>query len=146
MHIHLPHQARMTNTTSRLVEPHYTLGPESSSPPTSAPIAPPSAEPSPPSTPSPPLLATPATFRYKATPVYPEIDIEERIEGVAVVLVTIGTDGSLLDASIAESSGNANLDAAALAAARASLYTAPMQDGKPVEEQYKIVYEFSLDD
>ncbi len=83
-------------------------------------------------------------FRYKATPDYPELQLQENIEGTVIVRVTIGPDASLLDAAIDESSGNAALDAAALAAARASLYTAPLRDGKPVTAQYLIVYEFKI--
>ena len=60
------------------------------------------------------------------------------------MLVTIGADGALISATIAVSSGNANLDEAALKAARASLYTPYLANGVPSEQQYKIVYDFRL--
>jgi periplasmic protein TonB len=85
-----------------------------------------------------------SNFRYKATPNYPDLQMQEGVEGTVIVLVTIGPDGSLLDATVDQSSGNAALDAAALAAARDSLYTAPLRDGRPVTAQYRIVYEFKI--
>lgn len=112
--------------------------------PSAAPATP-SAEPSAPPTPSGPIDEQQGTFSYKARPEYPPMEIEEHIEGTVVVLVTIGPDGSLESATIASSSGDVHLDEAALVAARASRYTPYLVNGSPVEQQYKIVYEFKLD-
>jgi len=109
--------------------------------PSAPPIAPPTATP----TAETVLPVKDSNFRYKATPSYPDVQMQEGVEGTVIVLVTIGPDGSLLDATIDQSSGNAALDAAALAAAHASLYTAPLRDGKPVTAEYRIVYEFKID-
>jgi protein TonB len=95
--------------------------------------------------PSGPITATDATFAYQAPLDYPQIAKDENIQGTAIVLVTIGVDGTLVSATIAESSGNASLDQAALKAARESRYQPYLVNGKPVEQQYKIVYEFKLD-
>ncbi|HEY7979881.1 MAG TPA: energy transducer TonB [Candidatus Eremiobacteraceae bacterium] len=110
----------------------------------SAPPATPIAQPSVAPTPNGPIAITDSTFKYRAPLEYPEIAIQQDIEGTAVVLVTIGADGTLISATIAESSGNANLDEAALNAARASRYTPYLANGVPTEQQYKIVYEFRL--
>ena len=85
-----------------------------------------------------------STFKYRAPLEYPEIAIQQNIEGTVVVLVTIGPDGSIISATIAVSSGNASLDEAALKAARACLYTPYLANGVPTEQQYKIVYDFRL--
>jgi periplasmic protein TonB len=132
---------------------HQTVGPTEQPyiPPTpdvatpSSPPATPTAEPITSATPSGPIDIQQSTFRYKAPPDYPQLEIEEHIEGTAIVLVTIGPDGSLLSATIATSSGDVHLDEAALAAARASRYTPYLVNGVPVEQQYKIVYDFRLD-
>lgn len=49
---------------------------------------------------------------------YPREAAERGLEGDAVILLTLGPDGSLADAAVATSSGHAVLDAAALAAVR----------------------------
>jgi TonB family protein len=109
----------------------------------SAPPATPDAQPSVAPT-NGPIPTSEGTFKYRAPLDYPEIAIQQHIEGTAVVLVTIGADGALISATIAVSSGNANLDEAALKAARASLYTPYLANGVPTEQQYKIVYDFRL--
>jgi TonB family protein len=146
MRVHPPILAPSSTKTSGPIERQFSPSPiatpfvgaaGSSSPPTIQPTITQTSEPI--------STATDSTFRYKAPVTYPEIPMQEGIGGIVVVLVTIGPDASLLDATIDESSGNAALDAAALVAARASLYTAPLRDGKPVTQQYKIVYEFNAD-
>lgn len=94
--------------------------------------------------PSGPITATEANFTYKATPDYPQIAQDQGIQGTAIVLVTIGVDGNLVSATIDRSSGNALLDQAALKAAHASRFHPYLVNGKPVEQQYTIVYEFTL--
>lgn len=111
----------------------------------SAPPVAPSATPQASPTPSAPIVIRDGTFKYKAPLEYPEYEMQAQIEGTVIVLVTIGSDGTLLSASVATSSGNAHLDEAALDAARASRYTPYYIDGVAVEQQYKIVYEFKLD-
>ncbi|HKW45110.1 MAG TPA: TonB family protein, partial [Candidatus Eremiobacteraceae bacterium] len=112
----------------------------SSTPPVVAPSSEPTASP----TPMVPIPSTDSTFTYKAPLEYPQIALQQNIEGTVVVLVTIGPTGELVSASIASSSGNAALDEAALAAARSSRYSPYIANGSPVTQQYKIVYEFRL--
>ena len=54
-------------------------------------------------------------------------------------------DGSLVDASISQSSGNALLDQAALKYVHECRYRPYEVNGKPVQQQYKIIVEFKLD-
>jgi protein TonB len=119
-------------------------------PPTPGVVAPsaapatPEPQPSAAPTPNEPAVIKDGSFKYKAPLEYPEIAIQQNIEGTVIVLVTIGPDGTLVSATIAVSSGNASLDEAALKAARASLYTPYLANGVPTEQQYKIVYDFRL--
>jgi len=127
-----PTEAPYTPPTPGVVEP--------SAPPV-APSATPEASP----TPGGPIVIRDSTFKYKAPLEYPQYEMQAQIEGTVIVLVTIGPDGNVLSASIVTSSGNAHLDDAALNAARASRYTPYYVDGVAVEQHYKIVYEFKLD-
>ncbi len=98
-----------------------------------------------PPTESGPVTAVDADFVHKVTPEYPSIAKDQQIQGTAVVLVTIGPSGTVLSASIFQSSGNQLLDNAALAAARASSFRPPTVNGVAVTRQYKIEYAFQLD-
>lgn len=51
-------------------------------------------------------------------PVYPEKELRRRIGGTAVVAFTYAADGKVTSATIKTSSGNKNLDAAAVTAVR----------------------------
>jgi protein TonB len=85
-----------------------------------------------------------ATFRHEVRPVYPDIAKYGDQEGTVVVLATIGPEGRVLSARIAQSSGSLAIDAEALRAAQASSYYPPEIDGKPAIMTYRIVYTFQL--
>jgi periplasmic protein TonB len=87
-----------------------------------------------------------ATFLNKVEPAYPDFCRESGIQGVVVVLVTLGPDGRVLDVRVEQPSTCGAMDQAALAAARRSTYTAPLVDGRPVTQTYRIVYTFQLGD
>jgi protein TonB len=95
--------------------------------------------------PSGPIEATDAAFISKPPLEYPQIAQDQNIQGTAIVLVTIGVDGSIVAESIAESSGNALLDESALKYVRECRFRPYEVNGKPVEQQYKIVVEYKLD-
>jgi TonB family protein len=80
------------------------------------------------------------------TPVYPESARKAGIEGTAVVDVTISTDGTVLGCSLATSSGNDLLDAAAVGAAQTSKYAPGTKNGKPVVMTIKVPFRFRLAD
>ena len=94
-----------------------------------------------------PAYATesPATFKHKVVPEYPQVCANEGAGGTVEVLVTIDGDGSLAGARVGQTSGFPCLDDAALAAAKESTYNPPEVGGRPVAETYLIVYEFSID-
>jgi len=142
--IHLPKNTNPDHQVGGPTEQPYFPPTPGVAAPSAAPATP-SAEPSASPTPNGPIAIKEGTFSYKAPLEYPYIEIQEHIEGTVVVLVTIGPDGSLLSATIATSSGDVHLDEAALGAARASRYTPYLVNGSPVEQQYKIVYDFRLD-
>jgi TonB family protein len=90
-----------------------------------------------------------ARFISRATPNYPAIIQDQGIQGEARVLVVIQPDGSLGSASIERSSGNDQLDQAALAAARDSTF-APAHlsaalGSASIVSVYFVLYTFKLD-
>jgi len=110
--------------------------------PTAAPTAPPATAPP---TPSGPIEATDADFINRVTPDYPDMAKEENIQGDVTVRITIGPSGQVISAEISESSGNAQLDAAALKAARESTFKPPTENGVATTRDYLIIYNFRLD-
>jgi TonB family protein len=111
--------------------------------PTAAPATPEPARTAPPETG--PVKIEDSDFIHKVQPEYPEMAKEQNIQGTVIVLITIGPSGSVVSASIAESSGNAALDKAALQAAQESTFRPPLANGIPTTRQYKIEYDFQLD-
>jgi protein TonB len=79
-------------------------------------------------------------------PAYPESARQAGIEGTAIVDVTVSADGTVLGCSLATSSGNDLLDAAAIGAAQSSKFTPGTKDGKPVVMKVKVPFQFKLDD
>jgi TonB family protein len=91
-----------------------------------------------------PDVVVDARFKQRVEPDYPDVAKEENAQGTAVVLATVGPTGKVLSVHIDQSTGNKLLDAAALSAARESLFVAPEVNGKPATETYRMVYTFSL--
>ena len=79
-------------------------------------------------------------------PNYPEGARKAGIEGTSIVEVTIGTDGAMVRCSLAASSGNSQLDEAALQAVHVSKFAAGTRNGKPVEMTIKVPFKFKLAD
>ncbi len=79
-------------------------------------------------------------------PTYPEDARKAGIEGTAVVEVTISEDGAVLACSLATSSGNDLLDAAAMGAAQSSKFAPGKKDGKPAVMKIKVPFQFKLAD
>lgn len=136
-----PTHPTAVNTVGPSVD-RFSPAPPVITPPTAGPVVTPSAVPS--ASPD-PQQSVEGYFIRKVAPDYPEIARDENVEGSVTVRVTIGPDGRLENAVVVQSSGNAELDAAALKAARDSLYRAPTLDGQPTKRDYLIVYTFNLD-
>ena len=79
-------------------------------------------------------------------PAYPEEARKAGVEGTSIVEVTIGADGVMRRCSLVVSSGNAQLDEAALQAVHASKFAPGTKDGKPVEMKVKVPFRFKLED
>jgi|SRR5215469_14270807 len=129
------------STTAPVID-RVSPAPSVVTPPTPEPIVAPGVSPA--ASPTPEHVVD-SDFIRKVIPDYPDIARDENIEGSVTVRVTIGPDGDVEDAVVVESSGNAELDGAALNAARYSLYRAPTLDGQPTTRDYLIDYTFSLD-
>ena len=131
-----------TVVPSRSITPTQTSAP---APVPAATIAPQPATATPDAEPTPvyaPTIVVDARFVDRVTPVYPDIAREQGAQGTAIVLATIGPDGRVLSVAVDQSTGNHQLDNAAVAAARASRFAPPEIDGKPATETYRIVYSF----
>jgi TonB family protein len=63
-----------------------------------------------------------------------------QFSGPIVVAVTVGAGGNIVAARIDQSSGYPSLDAAALSAARKTVFSAPQFDGAPIALEYFVSY------
>jgi TonB family protein len=79
-------------------------------------------------------------------PTYPESARKAGIEGTAIVEVTLSADGTVRGCSLATSSGNELLDAAAVGAAQTSKFAPGTKDGKQVVTKIKVPFRFKLGD
>ncbi len=77
-------------------------------------------------------------------PVYPAIARQRGWEGSVVVRAKVRADGSVADVSIAESSGRAVLDEAALSAVRQWRFVPASKDGRAVESVVDVPITFQL--
>jgi TonB family protein len=80
-----------------------------------------------------------------AAPVYPESAKKDKVEGKVVVDCVIDEQGRLNDPKVATSSGNADLDQAALAAVSKWTFHPATLEGKPVAVTYTLTINFKLD-
>jgi len=79
-------------------------------------------------------------------PEYPELAKKAGIEGRVVVKMEIEIDGSVMDAQILRSSGNQNLDEAALSQARKCKFKPARQRDKLVRVWVNMPFDFYLED
>ncbi|WP_226949160.1 energy transducer TonB [Rhizorhabdus wittichii] len=77
-------------------------------------------------------------------PRYPVESRRKHEQGTVVVRLLIGTDGRVADISIAQSSGFARLDQAALQAIRGWRWQPIIRDGQPVEVRGLYTMPFTL--
>lgn len=76
-------------------------------------------------------------------PVYPEKELRRRIGGTAVVAFTYTADGKVTSATIKASSGNKNLDAAAVASVRQWTVDTVAKGGAPAAGASETTVSFS---
>lgn len=106
-------------------------------------------QPAPKPIPAPAPVYTPAlaalALDQEPQPDIPEDLRGEPIDAVCVVNVTVNTDGTASDAQIAKSSGNNELDRAALNAARRWKFQPGTRNGQPVASSALLHFEFKVD-
>ena len=92
---------------------------------------------------SPSVASTPSNVKYyengkriptpaQVPPIYPTKEFKRRIGGTAIIAFSYRSDGKVLSASVKSSSGNKNLDSAALAAVKQWTLAPTVKDGQPV--------------
>jgi periplasmic protein TonB len=117
-----------------------------------APVARPLASPLPaaplpaaaPGTSATPTQVSPPRFLERVEPPYPSRARRAGVEGVVSLRLRLSERGELLQAEVARSSGSELLDAAALAAARASRFLPADAAGRPVPSETEATYRFEL--
>ncbi len=81
---------------------------------------------------------------YQAQPQYPPRAYRERISGTVVVGLVCDTDGSVTSARVVQSSGNRELDDAAVKSVLQYKFTPGIKDGQPVRTKFKVSVAFRL--
>jgi protein TonB len=108
-----------------------------------APTPPPPPPPHPTPPPIPDRKLPIVTSRCK--PQYPEQEMEEGVQGTVQLEVLIGTQGQVLNVTVVQSSGNYDLDNAAVQAVKNCWTFEPaIQGGKPVEARLSFPIQFVL--
>lgn len=79
-------------------------------------------------------------------PTYPESARADKIAGVVILQTVIDERGFVTSSSVAKSSGNADLDQAALDAASTWTFKPATLEGKPVAVNYTLTINFTLDE
>ena len=82
--------------------------------------------------------------RSMPKPIYPRAELVRGIEGEVVVRVRVGVDGAPVQIRLERTSGNVNLDRAALDAARKWRFFPAMQAGDAVEVETTVPVKFSI--
>jgi protein TonB len=79
-----------------------------------------------------------------STPDYPEEARQAKVEGVVLVLVTVGETGRVLEAQVLKSGTIASLEAAAVRAALLSVFRPATRQGGPVKARVVLPFHFKL--
>lgn len=82
----------------------------------------------------------------KTPPEYPDSARENRVEGTTAVEITIDKQGKVQDPVVKQSSGNEDLDKAAVQAVSAWTFQPATLDGKPVAVYYTVTIRFKADE
>lgn len=134
--------------------PVIALPAQPEAPPTSFSVPAPPPEPPPPTrvatAPAAPTAVEPpqvaAAYLDNPKPAYPAIARRRRLEGTVLLEVLVSAEGRPIDLRLAESSGSAILDDAALGAVRGWRFVPAKRRDQPVEAQLRVPIRFRLDD
>jgi len=88
------------------------------------------------------IADTPASVVFAAEPIMPEIARDLWLSGTTQVRVDLDAAGAVIGASVYRSSGSWMLDAAALAATRASRFAPTVHECAPIAGSYLYTVEF----
>ncbi|MCR6495081.1 energy transducer TonB [Thermomonas sp. S9] len=77
-------------------------------------------------------------------PRYPPEEMRRQIQGTAVLIISIDASGNVLDIEVERSSGNRNLDRAAMQAARKWRFNPEIKNGQKVASRVRVPVEFKL--
>lgn len=86
------------------------------------------------------------TPKHQVKPKYPELARKAEIEGTVVVHALVDVDGKIIDVEVIKSSGSAELDKAAVSAAREWLFNPGKQRDRYVRVWVAIPFHFRLTD
>ncbi|HVW27855.1 MAG TPA: TonB family protein [Polyangiaceae bacterium] len=86
---------------------------------------------------------TPPAVVTRVDAAYPPEALAARQEGTVTLLVTIGVDGTVMDATVAESGGD-RFDGAALAAVKQWKFTPARRADTPIESRIRVPFRFAL--
>lgn len=81
---------------------------------------------------------------FKAQPIYPSALLKKRIGGKVVVTAVVSTAGTVVKATIKQSSGRSELDQAACNAVMKWKFNPGIRNGKPVQSTCLIPYTFEV--
>lgn len=88
---------------------------------------------------------SPALVQASSPPEYPPEERRRGIQGTTILIVSIDASGTLTDVQVEESSGNRNLDRAAVQAARQWRFNPEIKDGYPIASRLRTPVEFKLE-
>ena len=71
-------------------------------------------------------------------------EMRRNIQGTTTLIVSIDANGAVLDVEVERSSGNRNLDRAAVQAARRWRFNAEVRDGKKIASRVRVPVDFKL--
>ena len=91
-----------------------------------------------------PQPLVPAAYRHTPLPPYPAAAREQRLEGVVVLSVLVGTSGRVVDVSVATSSGAPILDEVAVGAVRKWTFVPASRGARAVESVVEVPVKFAL--
>ena len=77
-------------------------------------------------------------------PKYPPEEQRRGVQGTTVLIVSIDANGGVLDVEVEKSSGNRNLDRAAVAAARRWKFNPETRDGRKIASRVRVPVDFTL--
>ena len=82
--------------------------------------------------------------RARNPPKYPPEEQRRGIQGTTVLVISIDASGGVLDVEVEKSSGNRNLDRAAVQAARRWSFNPEIRNGQKVASRVRVPVEFKM--